>query len=255
MFHWDFWEPAMQALMQAVEDDLRREGVWDKIGAIPAGASYHHNVRGGFLLHIMELLDFAAGLCQVQIQPDKTLAVTGPWDYPGLIDFQILRAAIVLHDIGKLYDYDEQTLQYQANPVSDCLEHTIVGILLVDRYWVNDSSEARERGLRLKHALAAHHGMEMGAVKPKTPEAIILHHLDMISAHLDVCRQAYASAKKTGSSAVEYSRMLGARPFVPAFFPPDRSVYASKADLIRDDIETKAAEPETGGSGKLPWEN
>jgi 3'-5' exoribonuclease len=264
MFHWPFWDHGMQTLMKGVEEHLKRDGVWEKIKAIPAGASYHHSVRGGFLLHIDEMLEFSERICNANVfgqsvldpggrDPSKDVFhVHGPEHYPGLIDYQILRAGIVLHDIGKVYDYDERTLQFQSNPISDCLEHTIVGVLMVERYWVKDSSEAIDRGLRLMHALAAHHGQEMGAVKPKTPEAIILHHLDMISAHLDVCRQAYNDAKKNGSLP-EYSRMVGARPFIPSFFPRDQSVYTRKESDQKAATEEVVTEDEE--MKRLPWED
>jgi 3'-5' exoribonuclease len=258
MFDWEYWDPDMYVLMQRVREHLGRDGVWEKIKAIPAGASYHHSVRGGFLLHIDEMLDFSENLLGTALSKDGKLIVGGRVEhYWGLIDYQILRAGIVLHDIGKVYDYDEKTLQYQPNSVSDCLEHTIVGILMVERYWINMTSETMDRGLRLQHALAAHHGPEMGAVKPKTPEAVVLHHLDMMSAHLDVCRRAYHDAKKNGNFSVEYSRMMGARPFVPAFFPPDYHVYESSArpdSVVVTPEPGSDSDPEPEGAGKLPWE-
>ena len=103
----------------------------------------------------------------------------------------------------------------------------------------------------IAEAVAAHHGPESGAVKPKTPEAIMLHHIDMMSAHLDVCRRAYEEAKKTGAQA-EYSKMLGVRPFVPGFFPQDRSEYPRRRESDMMDIEKSELEGE--GTGKLPWE-
>lgn len=273
MFDWPFWDKDMHDLMQKVREHLKHEGVWEKIKAIPAGASYHHNVRGGFLLHIDEMLDFSEQLCgvcvfgQSPVTPNRdpnldVIHVTGPSHSPGLVDYQILRAGIVLHDIGKVYDYDDKTLQFQSNPISDCLEHTLVGILMVERYWKKNSAEALDRGLRLIHVLAAHHGPDMGAVKPKTPEAIILHHIDMISAQLDVCRQAYDNAKKNGNFS-EYSRMLGARPFVPSFFPLDTLVYP-KSKVI-EQMATKETTPDQPVMEKiefkgehterLPWED
>jgi 3'-5' exoribonuclease len=252
MFLWPFWDQEMLSLMVGVTEHLRKDRVWDKIREIPAGAMYHHNVRGGFLLHIDELLDFSESLCNVSLSDDGKLVVKGPTHYPGLIDYQILRAAIVLHDIGKVYDYDEKTLQFQSNPISECLEHTIVGILMVDRFWPNTTSETMDRGLRLTHALAAHHGPELGAVKPKTPEAVVLHHIDMMSAHLDVCRRAYGDAKKTGALP-EYSRMMGVKPFVPGFFPPEISTYSRKEEV--DKLTIEKTEPETERPEKLPWEN
>src|SRR5262245_28630205 len=111
MFHWPFWENDMARLMDRVETDLKQAGVWDKIRSIPAGAAYHHSVKGGFLLHISEMLDFSERLCNVHLDAqgvedavtnttEDLLVVDGPDHYPGLIDYQILRAAIVLHDIG-----------------------------------------------------------------------------------------------------------------------------------------------------------
>jgi 3'-5' exoribonuclease len=252
MFDWPFWDSAMYVFMQRVKEHLKQDGVWEKIKAIPAGASYHHSVRGGFLLHIDEMLSFSEQLCGgIFLEIDDEFVVDGPCHYPGLVDYQILRAAIVLHDIGKVYDYDEKTLQYQSNPTSECLEHTIVGILMVDRYWIKDSSESIDCGLRLMHALAAHHGPEIGAVKPKTPEAIILHHIDMMSAQLDICRRAYDNAKKMCIPA-EYSKMLGASPYVPGFFPPDQSVYPRNKEL--DQVVVEKIETERESTAKLPWE-
>jgi hypothetical protein len=240
MFNWPYWDASMVTLMKGVRKELEQEGIWDKIKSIPAGASYHHSVRGGFLLHIDELLSFSENIISEH--------------YLGLVDYQILRAAIVLHDIGKLYDYDEKTLQYQDNPVSECLEHTIVAILLVERHWVKDSAEAVDRGLRLMHALAAHHGPEMGAVKPKTPEAIILHHLDMISASLDICRNAYETAKRLGIQA-DYSKMLGVRPFIPKFFLSNDPVVLPGGE-IKGEVSPKNPKEETPrNENKLPWED
>ena len=256
MFDWTFWDQGMRELMQNVREHLKQDGVWEKIKAIPAGASYHHNVRGGFLLHIDEMLSFAEQLCECNERPLSIgeFEVKGPHHYQGLVDYQILRAGIVLHDIGKVYDYDDKTLQFQPNPISECLEHTIVGILMVERYWVKNSPEAIDRGLRLMHALAAHHGQEMGAVKPKTPEAIMLHHIDMMSAHLDVCRTAYDNTKKNGSFS-EYSRMLGARPFVPGFFPSEVSTYPRNKEPDQKIATEEVAPKEEEFTGKLPWED
>jgi hypothetical protein len=257
MFNWPFWDAPMRSMMDGIVASLKHDGLFDKLRSIPAGASYHHSVRGGFLLHIDELLNFSEGLCRVSTwgesictiggrDPSKDIVrVDGIQHYDGLIDYQILRAAIVLHDIGKVYDYDIENLQFQSNPVSECLEHTIVGILLIDRYWKVDSPENFDRGLRLKHAIASHHGKEMGAVVPKTPEAILLHHLDMISASLDVCRTAYTTKKNGGQ--VEYSKMLGARPATPEFFPPVGPVTFCPEKKSAPDAQVHT-------TPKLPWE-
>lgn len=149
-------------------------GLKEKLFAIPAGESNHHARLGGLLQHINELWDMAIHVSRLP-------------HFEHLIDVELLQAAAVLHDLGKIHEYSPETLQFDQSHTGQSLGHLAFGALLVEQMWpVKGSTKYKER---LQHILLAHHG-SAGPILPASPEAVVFSCLDTLSAHLDVLRTA-----------------------------------------------------------------
>jgi hypothetical protein len=142
---------------------------------IPAGASYHHNRRAGLLQHTGEMVDLA----------DLFATARNHWKF----QHDVLVAAVLLHDLGKVYEYNPDTYAFDSTEIGERFGHTcwlptFVGSLIGPRVFQGKVAD-------VMHCVLSHHGVEGGApVPPKTPEAILLNLIDQMSAKLDVCRSA-----------------------------------------------------------------
>lgn len=181
--------------------------VKQKLFDIPAGARNHHSRRAGLLQHIEEMWDFAI----------KLLANGGLPHFEGVLDEEVLLASILLHDLGKVQEYNSDTYQFEETRVGAYLGHTCWSAFLVQELWPEKGD--RERMWRLIHAILAHHGSQAtgAAVNARTPEAVVIHLLDSLSARLDVYRTAVAESAQ--GKIPSFSKMLASVP-VTKEWPP-----------------------------------
>lgn len=132
----------------------------------PASTAIHHEFRSGLLQHILEMLAIANGM-------DKF--------YPN-VNFDILKAGIILHDLGKLYEIDGTNLSRPYTKIGNLLGHIYIGARLFEEKGGKDLPE--DLRLHITHLILSHHGkQEYGApVVPATTEALMLYHIDNVSA-------------------------------------------------------------------------
>lgn len=133
----------------------------------PAAKSMHHNYIGGLLVHISECLEIA-----------KTVL---PVLKKGLKYDEVL-AAVILHDIGKIFEYEISTdsgvIEYNEQFRKDWISHSQYGFTL-----------CMSNGFpNIAKMIAAHHGRtDWGAMidlgeKDLEPFYYIIHHIDDLSA-------------------------------------------------------------------------
>jgi len=137
----------------------------------PAAKHRHHAYIGGLLHHVFEMLEIMMGYSALGYEQ---------------LNLDLLAIGIILHDIGKLDEY-KLGLQISYDEDIGKIGHSARAVELIDRaVWERkiDISEADVRAL--KHLILSHHGdVENGfgsAISPQTPEARLLHCLDMMSA-------------------------------------------------------------------------
>ena len=112
--------------------------------------------------------------------------------------------------------------------VGELMGHIPMGIELVNRLWRNliesdatawsGAVPANERvRLHLLHLIGAHHGdYQFGSpVLPRTPEAILLHHIDNIDAKLEMLADAYQTSAMLAPNVFERRRPLPGNPVRP----------------------------------------
>jgi 3'-5' exoribonuclease len=180
---------------------LERHG--DRFRRTGAARKNHHARRGGLVEHVAQMMRCAVAIAGV---------------YPNL-NRDLLIAGVLFHDCGKLWEnaYAESGFTMPYNLTAEMLGHIPLGLELVNKLWRDmlEQPAAAEWAtlepaseivrLHLLHLIAAHHGsLEFGSpVLPKTPEAIVLHHVDNIDAKLEMFRRGYASSKELGTGIFE----------------------------------------------------
>lgn len=183
------WQTAdVGTLLHSLIRELSEGDGWNRLLDCPGGSRNHHAVRGGLLQHLDEMLQIALVLRPLWVGP--------------LVDWELLYAAIALHDIGKLDEYDCDVIAWSPTHRGQMLGHPAIGAALVERHW--PQSGCRDRKARLQHAILCHHGRSLSPVTPCTAEAVLLHSIDGISASLSVFRDLPAG---------EFSGMLGCVPW------------------------------------------
>lgn len=130
----------------------------------PAATKMHHNYVGGLLLHMKECLTYAKQILSNSYQN---------------LDEDLITAACITHDMGKIFEYNinTETGEVERNPGFDksWISHIHYGFA-----WANNNNFSE-----LAHIIASHHGrIEWGAiVEPETTNARIFHHIDDLSAY------------------------------------------------------------------------
>jgi len=172
--------PWIARLLDAVLDDPRVAGRFERA---PAAKVMHHAYMGGLLEHVVSL----CGLCVRMAE-----------HYPEL-DADLLVAAAVLHDIGKLDEMSyERAVQY--TPEGELLGHILIGYELLCRKMDLIEGFPPELKTLILHLLASHHGQyDFGSPKlPMFREAVVFHYLDELDSRMGAMRRGLEAPAAEG---------------------------------------------------------
>jgi 3'-5' exoribonuclease len=207
------WETVMQAVkgiqdphLAAVVRRFYHDLEWaSQFIEAPAARRIHHAYRSGFLEHVHELLVLARPLLELYPEIDRDLFHTG----------------ILLHDIGKLEELDwgwDTGLTLEGHLVG----HIVLGARRVARAIDAIDGFPKARAAELLHLVVSHHGrLEWGSPRrPKSIEAVALHHLDNLDAQVNRFRLLTDNARTNGDRWTSYDRTLG------------RSLYAGNGGAL-----------------------
>ena len=152
------------ALLQSFFQDPE---FYERFTTAPAAKVYHHAYLGGLIEHtvaVAEMCDFVG-------------------QQYGRVDRDLLVTAALLHDVGKTRELSfETTIDFTDE--GHFLGHVTQGVLLVSEQAKQLRSFPESKLQLLLHCIISHHGeLEWGSPKrPKTIEALILHHVDNLDA-------------------------------------------------------------------------
>lgn len=146
----------------------------------PAAKGIHHAYLGGLFEHSVDVARLAC------------FVATGQQG----IDMDLLITAALLHDLGKLEAYKWDGCIIEESDGGKLLGHIVLGLVMLTEYAVVMEGLSREKCIMLSHLIASHHGrLEWGSpVEPKTKEAVILHHADVLSFQGNVIDKAVNEA-------------------------------------------------------------
>jgi 3'-5' exoribonuclease len=184
----EMWEELTAIVRKKIERaDLRRlvEAILTEnqkeILVFPAARHNHHAFIGGLLEHTLSVAKTAVFLAEkyADYYPDMQ---------PPL-DVSMVVAGAILHDIGKLREYEPK-----PEGANFSAEGALIGHMLLGRDIVREAAMKlktpldTETLLRLEHAVIAHQRLpEWGSPKPPmTPEAMLIHYADDIDAKFHI---------------------------------------------------------------------
>lgn len=183
-------DPWIRALLTALfQDDAERRAAFARC---PAAKSMHHARLGGLLEHTLSVAAMAERACAHYLEVNRDLVVAG----------------VLLHDVGKT-----EELSYRRGfGYTDA--GNLLGHIAMESEWIS-RAVARMPGfpevlrLQILHIVLSHHGrLEFGSpVLPKTPEALLVHHLDDLDGKLEAMFRAIDEGGGEGSWSA-YSRSL-----------------------------------------------
>lgn len=133
----------------------------------PAASFNHHSYMGGLLEHSINVTNICSSYLQI---------------YPG-INKDILLAGALIHDIGKIYEFEyDESISYSTK--GNLLGHIFIG---AQKFYEESKKEKDfpEHILNhITHIILSHHGLiERGSpVEPRTLEAILVHKADTTDA-------------------------------------------------------------------------
>ncbi len=200
--------PHLRGLLEAILDDSElRRGLL----RAPAGKTLHHAYLGGLLEHVLSIA--------------RSVDRLAP-NYPEL-DRDVLIAASILHDIGKVREL-QWGGAFGYTDRGQLVGHIGIGLGIIAEKVASVSGFPAELHAHVEHIVASHHGEpERGALKqPMTPEATAFHALDDLDAKLaslrDMRRSLSDAPESRGESTGERGRWsefkpsLGRRFFFPS---------------------------------------
>jgi len=137
----------------------------------PAGLMVHHIYTGGLLEHSVNTMSHAVHMAE---------------HYPGLLDRDLLLTGSLLHDIGKVRAITGNITKAYTTE-GKLMGHISIGLIMLEEKLRQIKEFPAETGLMLKHMILSHHGsLEFGSpVKPATPEAVALHHIENTDAKMN----------------------------------------------------------------------
>jgi len=172
---------------------LNNEEIRRRLLIAPGAKTVHHAYIGGLLEHTLHVARACMALCDV---------------YPSL-DRQTLLAGAIFHDLGKAWELSGRLVNDYTDE-GRLLGHIQIGQDKLEPFLKR--SKALDDGLKLhlKHLITSHHGEhDFGSpIRPKTPEAFVLHFADNMDAKLNIIDQAYTEMDKNGQEWSPYMRFL-----------------------------------------------
>ena len=167
-------------LRQLCENLVGENGIYrEKFLTAPAAKKMHHAYPGGLVEHSLEIADFC-------ISDYSVLQKNYTYD---LLNLDLLIAASLLHDLGKIDEYEVVDIWDGNTIYGFTIVEKMIGHLCLSAMWVYAEMEKIEGfpadlKIELSHIILAHHGrIEWGTAKiPYTKEAEFFHMADHRSA-------------------------------------------------------------------------
>jgi len=171
-----------------------QDEIAEKILDAPAAKGFHHAYIGGLLEHILSMAKIADGLAG---------------HYPG-VDRDLLVAAVLLHDLGKLEELRSAGGVTDYTDAGRLLGHISITCVMVSAAARRQKDFPEELLLHLQHCILSHHGrLDYGSpVVPMTVEAFLLSMIDDLDAKMNMFERLRREKKEEGMGWTEYQRAL-----------------------------------------------
>jgi 3'-5' exoribonuclease len=193
----EMWQELQQRVGEAANPWVRQlltkllDVHGDRLRVWPAALTVHHAYRGGLLEHVLKLAEVSVLLARA---------------YGA--DADLLLAAAVLHDLGKVEElrYDGAT-SYSTR--GNLIGHITLGVMMVRDAARQIDGFPGDLQSRIEHLIVSHHGSrEHGSpVEPMSVEAFIFSAMDDLDATLNQVRRHVQDDRGDGEFTAYYPRL------------------------------------------------
>lgn len=169
----EMWNEFNQHIDSIPNDDVKNlistvikdKEIANRVKFHPAAEKLHHAFRGGMIHHMLEMYDIA----------DIVLSY-----YPEA-NISLVKAGIFFHDLGKIFEIDDNITSYTRSLKGNLLGHIAMSYEILVKFAPDNFPD--EILTQIKHIVLSHHGLlEYGSpVMPMTIEANIVHQIDNLS--------------------------------------------------------------------------
>ena len=178
---WAHLEDAMAAIQHPqLHETVQRvfEEMGDRFRVCPAAVNMHHAYRNGLLEHTVHMVRAARALLPLYPEVDADLAIAG----------------ILLHDIGKLDEY-EGDFAAKVSRIGTLQGHVVIGFRIARKAALQAKLNA-DLTERLEHIILSHQGeKEWGAAAmAATPEAVFVSMVDNLDAKMGMVQRVLRNA-------------------------------------------------------------
>ena len=236
--------PHLRALLEAFLND---EPLMRMYRTAPAAKHVHHAYLGGLIEHVLSI----CRLCHLTAS------------HYGNVDYDLLLAGAVLHDIGKVAELTyERSFGYSSE--GQLLGHIIIGLRMVHEKVRQVPDFPPKLLMLVEHLIVSHHGeLEFGSPKvPLFPEALLLHHLDNLDSkmecmralaekdrHIEGCWTGYStSLERSVLKKAKFLEEIAVAAESPANPPPAASAPPAPASLQQPPERERPPEPQHQGA-------
>ncbi len=161
----------------------------------PAARVIHHNYLGGLLEHTLEVITICRHAATL---------------YPRQLNESLLVSGAIFHDLGKIEEYNLESLSFQQTDRGRLLGHIAIGLELLQQKISEIIGFPRGLKMELEHIILSHHGeKEWGSPEiPQTFEAFTLFHADLLSARLKQFAQVMGNSGAADGAWTKRDRFL-----------------------------------------------
>lgn len=184
-----------------------KQTLWAYLNA-PAAQRIHHAYVGGLLEHSLEVVHICENIASA---------------YSEFIDRDLLVTGALLHDIGKIAEYNVDSITFEMTDTGKLLGHIVLGKEFIDNKIQEIGEFPEELRLALDHMMIAHHGeKDWGSPEvPKTIEAFSLFHADLVSARINQFASLISEHKDKDSLWTSWDKFLSRSIYVKEFTDKD----------------------------------
>ncbi len=167
---------------------------WAAFCEAPAGKLWHHSYRGGLLEHSVSVSE----IC---------LFLSGRFEF---LDADLLVCGALLHDIGKVVEYDYRTAAIDFSDEGRLKGHLVIGYEMINAAIRNIQGFPSALATRLGHMILAHQGQkDFGSpVVPQTLEALLVYYSDEIDSKANAFGRILSETRRAGKSWSEFVPLM-----------------------------------------------
>lgn len=183
--------PHLRDLLLAFEKD---RSFWELFKKAPAAKTMHHAYIGGLLEHTLAICRAAEKFADL---------------YPA-IDRDLLLAAAVLHDAGKVKEFSFSVPPFNYSDEGRLLGHMTICVEMLREKLAALPDFPQQTALLLKHLILSHHGRyEYGSpTLPMTREAFALNFLDDMDAKMNYLDRLSSAVEESDYQWTDYQRNI-----------------------------------------------